>query len=448
MVLRWLVLAAVAFCELGYFLAKVSSCGWAAAPRRAADGAQLRLLLVSDMHVLGVRRRLWIERAWVDWQLRKSFALLSWAAAPHAVLVLGDMLDEGGGFTDDATWRAYRRRYGTAFHADTRAGAPPWLHVVGNHDTGWGGNLSPWLVQRFERSFGAADAAVAMRPDGALAATAEYALGAAQPGQGGGAVAQRLALERVVAAAEAAGGFVVVRMNSMALHRAAPRALQQHTRRFLRDVGTAMARRRAAEEGGAAPPLVLLSHMPLFRPDDRECGAARAAEAGHVTYPAPEEPLGEDAVAEEDTRWVLRTLRPALVLSGHTHTACFYVHEGEGATAGSAAQAQHRRWRGDGEWAGAGAAQAEADVPELTASSFGWGMRPDPAFALLSLSRGAAAQGSASASVAARVCALPDERVIFAVYGCAALSCLCVGLVRWLRGHKGRPPLSVGPKQH
>ena len=449
--MRWSVLAvalAVFFCEFAYYVLKVGLCNWAALPAGSGGGAPspLRLLLVSDVHVLGARRRLWVERAWVDWQLRKSFALLSWLTRPHAVLVLGDMLDEGGGFTGDALWHAYRERYGAVAGSGAvvgsgarGAGAPPHLHVVGNHDTGWAGRLSPWLIQRFERSFGAANAAFAMRADGTIAAAAEFELAQrASP-------AQRQALESVFAAA-ATDGFVLVRTNSMALDGGAPAAVRQQTLRFLRAVGEARGGAQQHRPAGGQPPLVLLTHMPLFRSDDRDCGAARAAEVGHVTYAAPGEPLGEDVVTKADTQWLLRTLRPSLVLSGHTHTACFYVHESEAAPASAPVQELwRRRWRDSGEWAGGGAgADVPEDVPELTASTLSWGMRPDPAFAVLSMARGTAARGPTS--VAARICSLPDERVIFGVYALVAASVVAGALARCFRSRRADPP--AGAKQH
>lgn len=80
MILQWrLQLAALAavvfFAQLGvFFLYAATSCQL---PSRYADaltgsngGELLRALVVSDIHLLGKRRRSWIERLWIDWQVR------------------------------------------------------------------------------------------------------------------------------------------------------------------------------------------------------------------------------------------------------------------------------------------------------------------------------------------------------------------------------------------
>jgi hypothetical protein len=178
--------------------------------------------------------------------------------------------------------------------------------------------------------------------------------------------------------------------------------------------------------GGVPPrlpadaPVLLLTHKPLFRPNDLDCGPERAAEGGHVTYEAPEAGLrpGPDGMvlARDASASLLRRLRPAAVFSGHTHARC-------------------RRRHGDG--------PAEHTLP-----AFGWRMRPDPSFAVVDLSnvdvsavdvsavdvsaagedaaggdgagkggregrRGGRARGGLDVDV--WLCALPDERTVFAV---------------------------------
>lgn len=62
--------AVICFAQIGvYYLYATTSCHL----ERDGTGeySDLRALVVSDVHLLGKRRRSWIERAWVDWQVRQ-----------------------------------------------------------------------------------------------------------------------------------------------------------------------------------------------------------------------------------------------------------------------------------------------------------------------------------------------------------------------------------------
>lgn len=66
------VVAAVALCQVGVFYLQTLRCERLDSLSIVADDAataDLRVLVVSDVHLLGKRRRAWIERAWVDWQV-------------------------------------------------------------------------------------------------------------------------------------------------------------------------------------------------------------------------------------------------------------------------------------------------------------------------------------------------------------------------------------------
>lgn len=59
--------AAVCAAQVGvFFLYAATSCQL---PRASAAADELRVLVVSDIHILGKRRRSWLERAWIDWQV-------------------------------------------------------------------------------------------------------------------------------------------------------------------------------------------------------------------------------------------------------------------------------------------------------------------------------------------------------------------------------------------
>jgi hypothetical protein len=126
--------------------------------------------------------------------------------------------------------------------------------------------------------------------------------------------------------------------------------------------------------------VVLLTHVPLFREDDMECGAERRREGGHVTYEHPSFRYAEHhhVLSRALSAELLAKIRPDLVLSGHTHAWCARRH-------------------------------AAANATEFTVPAFSWGQRPDPSYALVHLP-------ATGEPASATRCALPYEPLVFATY--------------------------------
>ena len=72
---------------------------------------------------------------------------------------------------------------------------------------------------------------------------------------------------------------------------------------------------------------IVLTHFPLFRADDRLCG--EDSDTGPDSYKRIPFLPKWDCLSSEATRLVLETLRPRLVLTGHTHFGCV-THHGNG----------------------------------------------------------------------------------------------------------------------
>lgn len=149
-------------------------------------------------------------------------------------------------------------------------------------------------------------------------------------------------------------------------------------RSFLDDIDFERLRARATGQ------VVLLTHVPLYREDDMQCGDERRREAGHVTYEHPSFRYAEHhhVLSRALSAELLSKIRPDLVLSGRTHAWC-----------------ERRR--------------PEANATEFTMPAFSWGQRPDPSYALVHLPQDSNKQASATK------CALPYEPLVFAAYALA-----------------------------
>ncbi|KAL4176127.1 hypothetical protein KRP22_001081 [Phytophthora ramorum] len=359
MVQRWelaLVAAAVLLCQAGVFYLQAWRCE-RQFQQNAMDPQALTVLVVTDVHLLGKRRRSWLERLWVDWQVRASARAAVDVHSPDIALVLGDQFDEGSRWTPDADWDEYAERFFRAFASFLPLKT---LYLVGNHDTSFGRDMRIEDLKRYQVSFGAAN--------------------------------------RI----DEIDGHMFVSLNTMALDSdVASNEVRTEARSFLESVNFNNLRARTSGS------VVLLTHLPLFRVDDLQCGDERLQEAGHVTYEAPGFKYEEHhhVLSRELSVELLEKVQPGLVLSGHTHAWCAYQHPG-------------------------------VEAMEYTVPAFSWGQRPDPSYALLRLPRAGSAEAERPTVTS---CRLPRESLIFATYAVTAITVVLAHIVRFVlatRAHK------------
>ncbi|TYZ60974.1 hypothetical protein PybrP1_005329 [[Pythium] brassicae (nom. inval.)] len=342
-----------------FFLYAATSCQLPSPSISPADAEkvdELRVLVLSDIHILGKRRRSWLERAWIDWQVRMTALSAFQVHRPELVLVLGDQLDEGGLPTPQRDWEEYVARFK---HVTSSLRSLKTLYLVGNHDTSFGRYMETLEIARFERAFGPSN-------------FVEYV-----------------------------GDHAFIGVNTMALDSDVTRAdVKAQAEDFLASIDTEQLRASTAHGS-----VVLLTHLPLHRPDDMRCGDHRARESGHVTYEHPsfQYAAHHHVLSEALSARLLSTIAPDVVLSGHTHAWCEFAGHSDG-------------------------------VREFTVPALSWGQRPDPSYALLGLrSRRAASEHAAvdGAMSAAVRCSVPNEHGVFALY---ALTVMGLVLARLCRG--------------
>ena len=161
-----------------------------------------------------------------------------------------------------------------------------------------------------------------------------------------------------------------------------------------------------APHGPTAPPghQVVVTHAPLFRSSDIMCGKERG-QGGGVTYVARDSALaeGQDVLSPSDGELLMQTAeaaaqltgrRVSVVLSGHTHAPCFITSPAHSGAAGSAG--------------------SSGGVLHATLSASGWRIRPDASCALLLLHE-RAADGSIILQLP-----VPHEHLCIAVVAAAA----------------------------
>ena len=392
--------------------------------------AGFRSLLFADPHVLGKRRRVWIDVLWSDWGLYKVVAMAHWVHSPELVLVDGDLFDEGSFGDREEFDRAVERLH---WILGSREAVTHFINI-GNHDIGNMHSVRPERLRDFEEAFGPAD---------------------------------RLLCYKNVS---------FVTYNTQVMGPYTPEHLRAQTLGFLSSQET---RDRVAACSGDEHP-ILMQHMPMHRPNDLVCGVGvdacadasdpslpsvgpaycRVTSKG-TTYKSREEELHvwmDDVMDHETSRLVATSLRPALVISAHLHAPCrrrlHSLHPpGADQTRPGLRLHSHAAARApshpptdaapgpESEGGHNPSPSPSEEVPvglEVTLPTVAWRMRPDAGYAVAHLRRGAAAphgpawaggamaladhsasprQGAAKGVVAViEFCSLPNEHQVMILY--------------------------------
>ena len=297
----------------------------------SGSASRFRFLIIGDSHLLGNRRSK-IDRLWVDWQVRRSVEFAISKHNPTDLIFLGDLFDEG--IMKNERHRFLREISIPASKAGIR------LHMIaGNHDVGEHYQLRKSTIDMFENEIGH------------------------------GVNSYR---ENVCEQDQCVS---ILGVNTMALEGTPfDREVNRNTLSFLSKIQS------MREDGRNKLPLILLTHLPLFRDDDTNCGFERSGETGHVTYAHPSTKLipKRDVLSKSTSRMLLESFRPSLVLSAHTHAVCRRYHD-------------------------------DLRILELTTSAFGWRMRPDPAYLFVEF------ENDPSSLSSSLYCRLPHERISMAI---------------------------------
>lgn len=332
---------------LVYYLLFHLSCSWSPDPPalqtptgHATPGTTcLRALVLSDPHILGNKRGHFFDRLRREWQMHQSFVAADFLFEPDLVLVLGDILDEGL-IASRSEFEEYVQRFHSVFPIRENTQS---LILVGNHDIGFHDRVlyfEPNLRQRFEEAF-------------------------------------NTSLVQVTHIPHSGHNYTFVAINSMAME-GDECSLCAAAESRVKEVSDSLT--------NSSDRPVLLSHFPLFRESDEHCNEPDSAEAEDKLV---EFRVRKDCLSEESTEKLISSLKPRLVMSGHTHSGCITDHEYAG----------HK-------------------VVEHTVASFSWRNRADPTFLLMSF---------CPDEVLVSKCFVPNEWLIIFTYTAVSFAILAYG---------------------
>ncbi|RPD78267.1 Metallo-dependent phosphatase [Lentinus tigrinus ALCF2SS1-7] len=359
--IRLVWLLAIAWYELGTFYHHTASCPWPDEHFETLDSTPTHVLVVADPQIPDRHsypdRAPWLQRLSqliIDLNIRKSWRA-SLRRHPHAVVFLGDMMDNGRYAMPDDEYEAYFRRFKDIFAGDKEL---PMYYLPGNHDIGLGTSspryqFSDHAVDRYTSHFGVLNQHVTLA-------------------------------NHTVWLIDAPGLVDEDRERTVAGMSYAQWARPDRTIAFVQSLAQS-----ADPEGitGNTRP-ILFTHVPLSRPEGTSCGPLR--ERGTIRQGRG---LGyQNLLSPQASQFLLQTIRPAVVFSGDDHDYCEYVH--------TVPLTDTKR------------PSPPASVPEITVKSFSMAMGVRrPGYQLLSLVPPSLARDGQS--LAYRPCLLPDQLSIY-----------------------------------
>ncbi|KAG1855740.1 Metallo-dependent phosphatase-like protein [Suillus subalutaceus] len=284
----WIIV--VLWYEVYTFDHVLHDCQWPDIYQADAPNARIaRVLVVADPQIVDYRSypmRNSLMKALgqfiIDLNLRRSWHSTINRVQPHAVVFLGDLMDNGRATMSNSEYDAYAARFFDIFKL--RDLSMPTFFLPGNHDLGLGEEVSFSLEARtrYTSNFGPWNHKTTI------------------------------------------GNHTVLFIDAVAL---VEEDVVRADRGYSYDNWPAVAggsvdfvKRFAAHEH--ASPVVLFTHIPLARPLDADCGPLR--ERGTIRQGHG---LGyQNTLSNEASQFLLRLLGPSLILSGDDHDYCEYSH--------------------------------------------------------------------------------------------------------------------------
>ncbi|VDO42023.1 unnamed protein product [Brugia timori] len=264
-----------------YYITIYVTCSWPVLPSREHEQKEeTRVMILTDIHLLGPRRGHWFDKLRREWQMHRSFQSAVSLMHPHAMIlrekerISGDIFDEGT-ISNQQELTNNINRFNELFYVPRDVERQC---ILGNHDIGFHDQISParlrFLSEHFSRSFA----------------------------------------DHIVI-----GGNHFVLLNSMTLERDGC-FLCTSTERQIEELSRSFDCTKNVTICNTQSRPVLLLHFPLYRESDANCPD---------DYDAAPEPMksnrfhvGIDCLSNASSQYILEKLKPRAVFNGHAHYSC------------------------------------------------------------------------------------------------------------------------------
>lgn len=335
-----LLVLSIFWCELVYyyFVFLYSCPSWPGPQEAWADNNLTKILVLADTHIMGSIKSVKIDKIRREWQMKQAFSISNSIYKPDVLVFLGDLFDEGS-FSPDESFDRACSDFDRIFAYDKVN--QERIIVPGNHDVGFHDQMVyyPYLLQRFINRY-------KTTPNIGLVKSPKF------------------------------NNLNIIVINSMSFYNDTC-SICSHSIAATEQLANYLDGIRNKNSSQFSAPIIL-KHIPLYRVDDLNCiyPSYLHDKVKKINFE------GNDVFHIAASRFILRKLRPRLILSGHSHMECQTTHNNPDIP--------------------------EETVNELTLSSFNHKYAEvKPNFLLLSAN---------STHVFTKYCNLVDEWVIVAVY--------------------------------
>lgn len=259
----------VCWCEWLYYhyVIQIECPGW---PKVSAN--MTKILIISDTHIMGGHKSYRIDKWRREWEMHQSFRISTEYFEPNLIINLGDMLDEGSIY-DPKNFETSVADYHRTFKSNHFSSKT--IYVPGNHDIGPHTLITmyPFFIGRFSHEFNSTE---------------------------------------FIELIEINNDISLVVVNSMLLHDEC--SFCRTTDEILNQMSKKLRYERMTKP-------ILLTHVPLYRPDDTSCDKPLDISQYEDRWE------GHEVLSRRKSRLLLESLSPRLVLSGHSHKNCKINHE-------------------------------------------------------------------------------------------------------------------------
>ncbi|AOA63471.1 Putative mannose-ethanolamine phosphate phosphodiesterase [Komagataella phaffii CBS 7435] len=223
-----------------------------------------------DNHTYPGRNKilLGLSKHTVDTYLTRNFRHLISTLHPDSVMFVGDLMDNGRSSEDNYYEREYSRFKNIFPDSDSYE---MLTNVPGNHDVGWANGVKKHAVGRFNMHFGESNTVITR------------------------------------------GNHEFIFLDSLSLSNTNDESIYGPSSRFMQEF-----KNRRKDK-----PRILLTHVPLFRNPDIDCGPMREGGKFPLTQGYQYQTVLDNELSEE----ILASFKPDLILTGDDHDYCEYNHE-------------------------------------------------------------------------------------------------------------------------
>ncbi|KAH8863082.1 Proteasome subunit beta type-5 [Schistosoma japonicum] len=296
-------------CEFLVYYVTIYNCKWPDLSRSNV----VNLMVLADTHLVGYVLGHPVDRIRRDWQMKRAFQASLYLHNPDAVIILGDILDEGKWAAHDDFDSAVERFRDIFHHDETKTLLKT---VVGNHDIGFHYAITEFLNNRFHQDIGDN---VHTPPIYLWTFFGIHFV-----------IANSMAFE---------GDYCTLCYKAKLILKSITRYLNclktsspnTHSC-YSKEVDTGLSNKYPYINVDINDPSsfvysrpVILQHFPLYRTSDSTCPKKPIDAMPEEMRNISNRPK-YDCLSQEATKQLLDSLRPRLVLSGHTHYSCKILH--------------------------------------------------------------------------------------------------------------------------